>query len=128
MSRLYWMHTDCMSQSQEALRHGTVFIFDDEQIEAAGWGLKRVQFLYECLLEMRVEIYRGRTIEILSTLAKQRQAMIVTTSTPDPWLQEIIRQLAIEQIPAPRFVDLTEPLDLKRFSRYWKRAEPTLLS
>ena len=91
-------------------------------------GLKRVHFLYECLLEMRVEIYRGRTVEILSKLAKQRQARIVTTSTPDPWIQEIIRQLAIEQIPAPCFVDLTEPLDLKRFSRYWKMAEPTLLS
>ena len=77
MSRLYWMHTDCMSQSQEALRQGTVFVFDDEQIEAAGWGLKRVQFLYECLLAMRVEIYRGHTVEILTLLAKRRQATIV---------------------------------------------------
>lgn len=120
MNKLFWMHHDCLTEpASEA-----IYIFDDEQLAAAGWGLKRLMFVYECLLELPVQILRGPTV---ATLSAQNRPL-VTVDSPDPWIREIIRQLEIEVLPAPVFVDLKEPVDLKRFSRYWKRAESKLLS
>ncbi len=120
MKKLFWMHPDCLC----APPCEAIFIFDDEYLKAAGWGLKRLQFVYECLLELPVEIVHGPTVETL----KNRHAQLVTLDSPDPWLRARIRQLQpIEVLPAPVFVDLKEPVDLHRFSRYWRRAESRLL-
>ena len=124
MSKLFWMHTDCLCDPL----HDAVFIFDDEQLKAAGWGLKRLMFVYECLLELPVEIRRGPTVQTLLDTG----AELVTVDSPDPWIREQIRQLqqrtTVEVLPPPAFVNLKEPVDLKRFARYWKRAEPQLLA
>ncbi len=127
MSRLFWMHTDCLAVPP---CEPAVFVFDDEQIEAGQWGLKRLLFLYECLLELPVAIKRGRTVEALVALAGQ-DTVVVTVSSPDPWIREQIRlireRVAVEVLPAPEYVELPENVDLTRFSRYWKRAEKLLL-
>lgn len=121
MKKLFWMHPDCLCSPP----HDAVFIFDDDYMKVAGWGLKRLLFVYECLLELPVEILRGPTVETLRSL----DAELVTVDSPDPWIREVIRQLkTIEVLPPPVFVDLKEPVDLKRFSRYWRRAESRLLA
>ena len=62
MNKLFWMHHDCLTEpASEA-----IYIFDDEQLGAAGWGLKRLMFVYECLLELPVQILRGPTAATLS--------------------------------------------------------------
>ena len=119
MNKLFWMHHDCLT----APPHEAVYVFDDEQLRAAGWGLKRLMFVYECLLELPVEIRRGSTVAALLEFDRP----LVTVDSPDPWIREVIRQLEIEVLPAPTFVELKEPVDLKRFARYWKKAEALLL-
>lgn len=87
--------------------------------------MKRLQFVYETLLELPVEIHRGRTAEILRAQAATR---IVTVDSPDPWLREQFQQLPLEVLPSPAFVELSGKVDLKRFSRYWAKAEGKLLA
>lgn len=134
--KLHWVHADCLNADWIDPAAGpSVFIFDDRQLEAEQWGLKRVGFIYECLLEMPdVEIWRGPLADTLAALAKERQAESITTvQTPDPWLQAQAAALAAANIPvewrAPEpFVTLSGPVDLRRFSRYWRKAEPVLFS
>lgn len=107
-----------------------VYVFDEEAI--AGCGLKRIQFLYECLLELPVEIRRGRCEDEVADFAAQHGADgIVTAAAPDPRVRLALERLAerftvhIEQ-PEPFAAPAREP-DLKRFSRYWACVEPLLL-
>jgi deoxyribodipyrimidine photo-lyase len=120
--KLFWMHSDCVRPVG-----GAVFVFDPKQIEREGWGLKRLLFLYECL-PAEVEIYKGSTVEILSALALERGATLVTEASPDPWIREQIASLSIEALPAPPFAGPVAEADLKRFSRYWKKVEARLLT
>jgi hypothetical protein len=127
--KLAWMHPDCLNADWLLPGSRAVFVFDDDYLAASGWGLKRVMFVYETLLELPVEIYRGPTVDVLAELAAGEG--IVTVDTPDPWLQSRIAALrgrvAVEVIPAPVFVELKGPVNLQRFSRYWSKAETKLL-
>lgn len=128
--RLHWLHTDCISTGWFDPTDGpAVFVFDDVQIEREQWGLKRIGFIYECLLELDVTILRGPTAPALTAFAIERNCeRIAAMRTPDPWLtargQEIRNLEWID--PAP-FVELPARTDLTRFSRYWRRAERLLL-
>ena len=105
-----------------------VYVFDDQQLAEEGWGLKRIGFVYECLLEMPgVEIWRGPTAETLGALARERGLDgVVTVRTPDPWLLEQAARIGVEWVDSEPFVSLTGPVDLRRFSRYWGKAERAL--
>lgn len=132
--KLHWLHTDCLNAGWLDPALGpAVFVFDDRQLEAENWGLKRIGFIYECLLELPgVEIRRGPLAETLAQLAEERHLKsILTVRTPDPWLQAQAADLGAKNIqvewvtPEP-FVALSGWVDLRRFSRYWQRAEPML--
>jgi len=129
--RIAWLHADCLNAAWLEPTDHAVYVFDDKQIDADGWGLKRILFVYETLLELPVEIHRGPTVETLATLARGCEG-IVTVDTPDPWLRARIADLRevapVEVKPAPRFVELDGDVDLKRFSRYWAKAERKLLA
>jgi hypothetical protein len=124
---LHWMHTDCLS-SDWLTQGPAVFVFDDAQIEEQRWGIKRLGFIYECLLELPVEIHHGATVETLASQASGGE--IVTVASVDPWIQELTQRLQrrakVTVLPAPVFVDLPGKVDLKRFSRYWQKAERLL--
>jgi deoxyribodipyrimidine photo-lyase len=51
---------------------------------------------------------------------------VAMVATPDPGLRAIAarvaREIRVIAIPPPPFSVLEEPTDLRRFSRYWKRA------
>lgn len=134
--KLHWVHSDSLNADWIDPDQGpAVFVFDDRQIENEGWGLKRVGFIYECLLELpAVEIWRGPMAETLASLGEARSVeSIVTVQTPDPWLQAEAARLAamnfaIEWRTPEAFVTLPGPVDLRRFSRYWRKAEPVLFS
>jgi hypothetical protein len=126
MTRLFWVHTDCLRRIHE---QGAIFVFDPQQIEREGWGIKRLLFLYECLLEAPdLQILKGDSVELLSL----ESAAVITEATPDPWIASRIQALQargtnVEVRPAPPFSGIRADASLTRFSRYWKKAGPKLL-
>ena len=133
--KLHWMHADCLNTDWiDPTLGAAVFVFDDLQLEADRWSLKRVGFVYECLLELPgVEIWRGPLAETLAQLVQERHLeSIVTVRTPDPWLQAQAarlgaRNIRVEWITPEPFVKLSGKVDLRRFSRYWRKVEAVLL-
>lgn len=134
--RLHWLHADCLNAEWFQPSAGpAVFVFDERQLEADRWSLKRIGFVYECLLEMpQVEIWRGPIAETLAGLVDQRHLeSVLTIRTPDPWLQAQAvelqaRGVSVEWISPQPFVQLPGDVDLRRFSRYWQKAQPVLFS
>jgi len=119
------MHDDCL-RAGPALP--AVYVFDTAKLERERWSLKRIGFIYECLLELEVEIRKGDPVIQVADFARTHGAgRIVTSETPDPLLQSqqqvLSRSFAMQiELPEP-FVELKGRVDLKRFSRYWQKAQ-----
>lgn len=129
---IVWVHGDCLSPNNPALleypNSPAIWIWDDTLIEEWQLGLKRLTFIYECLLELPVEIRRGNVAQEIITFAKEHQAnLVVTVDSPSPRFEEICDQieksLKLEVLEVEPFLDYDGYIDLKRFSRYWKVAE-----
>lgn len=129
---IVWVHGDCLSPANPALRAHpdtpALFVWDDALVSAYGLSLKRIVFIYECLLELPVVIRRGDVAEELLAFAREHDAdRIVTTASPSPRFQAICerldQQLPIEVLPVAPFVTAHGALDLKRFGRYWRAVE-----
>lgn len=143
-----WIHAEALGLANAALRahpqRPAVFVFDPLAAEQEPWGLKRLVFIYECLLELPVTIRAGDPLVELPAFAARCGADgVVTTRAADPRLQAITARLA-ERLPV--VVLEPEPLvpadpeppgasaaaardvspDLRRFSRYWPWAEPRI--
>ena len=127
-----WIHADCLSpQHPSLLKHKdapAVFVFDDVVLDGYGVTLKRLQFIYECLLELPVAIRRGDVAaEVAAFAAESGATAVSTSSTPAPRFHAIVSDLrqclTLELLHEPPFVPLPDDIDLKRFSRYWRRAE-----
>jgi len=140
---ILWIHGEALGPANPALlaRPGqpAVFVFDDALISGAGamqsqgLSLKRLGFLYECLLELPVTIRRGDVAAEVLAFARRHDADgVVTTAAVDPRFAQlcapITAALPLQVLPVEPFVDLgagaLPPGDLRRFSRYWRRAEP----
>lgn len=133
MSTLVWTHEDSLSPYDPALAANpnsrAVFVWDDEALEAEGYSLKRIVFQYECLLEMPVEIHRGPTVDTLLQLAAaERATSLAVTWSVNPRFAERLRLLEarfpVDVYAPPPFVPVQLEADLRRFARFWKRAEP----
>ena len=135
---LLWVHTDSLNpKSPMLLDHPdapAVFIWDLAWLKESRIALKRIVFIAECLREMpgTIELRSGDLSDELLLAAKTCGAeYILVQRTPDPRLRAAA--LAAEQhLPVvwydpPRFVDETRSFDLKRFSRYWQRAETSAM-
>jgi hypothetical protein len=132
---LLWLHPDCLAADNPAFAKypgaRAVFIWDEEEIEEEAWTLKRIQFLYESLLEIPAEIHRGPVVPKLTELLRAANLRkIATVDSVNPRFKEHRRLLemafSLEVLPPVPFVDYRGHLDLKRFSRYWKRVEPVV--
>jgi deoxyribodipyrimidine photo-lyase len=148
---LLWLHGEALGTANPALRAHpgapALFVFDTALIEgrtattgghAAGappvpLAPGRLRFLRECLAELPVRVREGDVArELLAAAAERGADAIVTSRAVDPRFRLIAARLAAElpfRVLEPEpFVDL--PLegagapDLRRFSRYWRRAEP----
>ena len=125
MKSVVWLHDD-------ALRHWygespAVYVFDDEKLKHERWSLKRIGFIYECLLELPVEIRRGNPVTEVLAFQKSHDAdQVLAIQTPDPHLRQQMLQIRAESVPDIPFVELSGKVDLKRFSRYWAKAERAL--
>jgi deoxyribodipyrimidine photo-lyase len=106
-------------------------------LDAASLSANRLRFLQECAAELPLQQRRGVVAEELLSVAHAEGAdAIVTSRAVDPRIATIAAELDARQRHAPParrlplialdpdpFVELEEPVDLGRFSRYWRRAE-----
>ncbi len=131
---LLWHHTDSLNPTApQVLAHQqspAVFVWDTGWLIPNHISLKRVQFLAECLQEMpgTIELRVGEPAEQLLAAAQAAEAdYILAQRTPDPRLNAAADQVG-QAVPIvwydpPPFVESNRGFDLKRFSRYWKRAQ-----
>ncbi|WP_337884950.1 hypothetical protein [Fischerella thermalis] len=127
-----WVHGDCLSPHNPALQEypeaPAIWVWDDALIEEWQLSLKRIAFIYECLLELPVMIRRGDVAEEILAFAKENHATkVATVESPSPRFesicQQIERSIDLEVFELEPFFDYDGYIDLKRFSRYWKVAE-----
>lgn len=132
-----WIHAEALGPANPALLahpdRPALFVFDDDLLGGAAGpiSLKRIVFLYECLLELPVTIRCGAGAEeVLAFAARHRADGVVTSAWVDPQLGAIAATVAatlpLNVLEPEPFVDLPEPVDLRRFSRYWRSAGPRL--
>ncbi len=127
-----WINGDCLSPQNPALQAypqaPAIWVWDDALIGEWQIGLKRLTFIYECLLELPVEIRRGNVAaEVLAFAKEHNTNLVVTTDSPSPRFNDICHQIEksvkLEVLAVEPFFEYDGYIDLKRFSRYWKVAE-----
>lgn len=134
---LIWIHGDCLSPHHPALlkypEAPALWVWDEALLLEWRISLKRLVFIYECLLELPVAIHRGEVVAEIGKCAQSRGATtVVTTASPSPRFTKICQeitttlQLQIEILEIEPFITPDSPVDLKRFSRYWRVAQKEL--
>lgn len=129
---IVWVHGDCLTPTSPALQAHpgapAIFVWDDALLADWQISLKRVVFMYECLLELPVTIRRGEVAAEVVAFAHQHNARrIVTTESPSPHFRRLCKRISsampsgsrLEVLKVEPFVDYPGHIDLKRFSRYW---------
>lgn len=133
---IVWVHGDCLSPDHPGLAAHpgapALFVFDDELLQRWQISLKRIVFMYECLLDLPVTIRRGDPVAVIGQFAAERRARrVVTTASPSPRFRQIVaglrRSFAVDILEVEPFFVYDRPLDLGRFSRYWSVARRYLL-
>jgi hypothetical protein len=130
--RLIWVHHDCLHHASPAYRAHpdapSLFVWDDAQLYRDAWSLKRIGFVYECLLDLPVIIRRGDPLtEVRRFMDEAKCSSVVTMATPDPYLMAQARELKAEILECESFVSVKGSLDLRRFSHYWSAVHSQLL-
>jgi hypothetical protein len=136
MQPILWIHGDCLSPGHPAFErypgHPALWVWDDVLLDEWQISLKRIIFLYECLLELPVEIRRGDpATQILAFASEHAADTVITSESPGPRFRAICAALqptlTVQILPVEAFILYNGQLDLKRFSRYWQVAEPYAL-
>jgi hypothetical protein len=108
-----------------------IYVWDDALLDEWAISLKRITFIYECLLDLPVTIRRGDVAEEVMAFAREHDATeLLTVESPSPRFGAICRtilrgmpDLKVRVLEVEPFLDYTGHLDLKRFSRYWRKAK-----
>jgi hypothetical protein len=133
-----WIYDDALRPTNAALAANAgapaIYVFDDAYLAERRISLKRVTFVYECLLEMPVTIRRGDVAtEVAAFAAEHGATRVATTESGEARHKAICDALRkalpdggrLEFIPDVPFAAVdTGRLDLKRFTRYWSMAKP----
>ena len=141
---ILWIHGEALGPANPALQaypsRPGVFVFDSELLAGRSpttgdpasssrpVSLKRIGFLYECLLELPVSLRKGDVAtEVLAFARTHGADGIVTSAGTDPRVEAIClrleQELPVQVLTPEPFVELEGRVDLGRFSRYWRRAE-----
>lgn len=126
---VWWIHDEMLRGDVIPTGVPAVFVFDQAWIREERLSLKRIVFIYECLLAMPgIEIRHGDVVAEVGTFAaKHGTESIITYRSPLPRLKQQGNALGVEWIDPEPIVTLPENTDLKRFSRYWRKAEKQVL-
>jgi hypothetical protein len=131
-NKIIWVHGDCLSPKNPALDEypntPAIWVWDDALLEEWQISLKRIAFIYECLLELPVVIRRGDVAQEVLAFAKEHNAnKVVTVDSPSPCFNNICDEIEsskeLEIFEVEAFFEYDGFIDLKRFSRYWKVAQ-----
>ena len=129
---IVWVHGDCLSPYNPVLQKycdaPAIWVWDEALIKEWQLSLKRLTFIYECLLELPVVIRRGDVAQEILAFAQEHDAnLVVTANSPSPRFDDICNQMegsiGVEVLEVEPFFDYDGYIDLKRFSRYWKVAQ-----
>ena len=132
-----WVHGDNLNPYSHALAQSggaaALWVWDDMLLERARISLKRIVFLYECLLELPVTIRRGEVAaEIVAFATQQAADGVLTAASPSPGFdrqrRRIERSLPVTVVAEAPFAAAPAGLDLRRFSRYWRKVERSALA
>ena len=133
MAGLIWIHEEALRSTHPIVSSApdfqAVFCWDADYMRRADIGQKRQLFIYECLLELDIEIYQGPAKDVLQALAEQRAITeILVPDTPSPILlaefaavQSALASMIFRRVPDHPFVTPTAAPDLGRFFRYWNK-------
>ena len=135
---LLWIHTDSLNpQSPMWAEHpdsSAVFVWDTDWLTRSNIALKRIVFLAECLQQMpgTIELRAGDpAVELVAAAKASGAQYVLAQRTPDPRLlaaaAAVQRELPVVWYDPPPFVESTRAFDLKRFSRYWQRAQTSAM-
>ncbi len=84
LNPVLWIHGEALGPTNPALvaypGAPAVFVFDRQLIAQAGLSLKRLGFIYECLLELPVTLRHGDVAEEVLAFARRHRADGVATS------------------------------------------------
>jgi hypothetical protein len=131
---IVWVHGDCLSPKNPALQTypdaPAIWVWDEKLLKEWQISLKRIVFIYECLLELPVTIRRGDVAVEVVAFAKEHGADgVATADSPSPRFETICDDieaaslLEVEVLSPEPFVKYDGYIDLKRFSRYWRVAQ-----
>lgn len=126
-AKAIFIHDEMLSSSHVLLQKPfpKIFVFDP-QIHGK-LSLNRLQFMADCLSEMQsVEVWVGDTYEILM---QKGIGQVITQNTPNQKIKQLLSPFIPDWQPVAKFVTV-ELSDgrLKRFSRYWEKVGPLVLS
>ena len=133
---LVWIHGDALSPLAPALLAypdaPAIYIWDDALLETYQLSLKRLQFLYECLLELPVAIHRGDPVMELTRLARAAgRTVIATTHSVAPKFKAICSALeasglTVHVFAQPPFAQHSEGFDLRSHASYYRVARASV--
>lgn len=127
---IVWLHGDNLNPHSPALTVAAgapaLWVWDDALLAHTQISLKRIVFLYECLLELPVTIQRGDvTANLLRFAAAQGADGVITNASPAPGFAAIRHRLEqtlpVVVLAEDAFVTPPAGIDLRRFSRYWRK-------
>jgi deoxyribodipyrimidine photo-lyase len=131
---LVWVHDGMMSPVHPAVLPGAacVFVWDDAWMMSQKHAAGRIAFQQSALFCEDIHTAGSSLQQALLGLCQTRgKSILLTGATPDPRLRRAIaslrKQLEVRVVAPEPLVELSGFVDLKRFSRYWAKAEPALL-
>lgn len=125
-----WVHDEMLSPRWVVEGRPALFVFDEAWIAAERLSLKRIVFMYESALELPgIEIRKGEVVHEVTGFARRHGAdRIVTARSVDPRIKQQGEAMGVEWVDPEPMVEFNQPVDLKRFSRYWRKAEKQIMS
>lgn len=129
-----WVHEDALRQSHPVFSaaknsKASIFVWDNTYFKSQGYTAKRLLFIYECLLEMDVQIIKGETLEVLTAFC---EGEIFTAATPNPFFLDIIAKIEknasrVTRIEDEPFSQIPYDADLGRFFKFWNKGRKSIM-
>ena len=130
--KIIWVHDDALSRDHPVFEAAgpdarAVFVFDADYYRSKGYSLKRLVFIMECVEDMGVEVLEG---DLVRTLRGLGASTLHVARSPNPHYRDVMDalrgDLSLNVVKERPFAQLGSDPDLKRFFRYWKKAQKDL--
>jgi len=144
-----WVHEDALSRNHLVFETAgenarAVFIWDSAYFERQAYSLKRLTFIYECLIDMQqggadgaklnLEVFHGDTETILREFCiseGQENNPLYMADTPNLVFLKIANKLGqdipVEMVKNSPFIEVPDDVDMTRFFRFWNRSRRSAL-